>query len=124
MKKIILITLSISSLFFNCRQPIIIPVVGAVEGKIVNIHNEPINGAEVTITHIPASESSEAEERTISTTTDFEGKFILEDVWDEFRIDVEKSGFRLSKTVVTADQDFIRSSWKTFLVCMFPDTLN
>ena len=93
MKKIIFITISLATIFINCRKPNFLPMVGAVEGTVLNIHNEPIVGAEVKIIHVPASESTEAEERTISTTTDFEGKFLLEDIWDEFRIDVVKSGF-------------------------------
>lgn len=93
MKKIIFITIAFATIFINCRKPDFLPIVGTVEGTVLNIHNEPIVGAEVNIIHVPASESTEAEEQTISTTTDFEGKFLLEDVWDEFRIDVTKSGF-------------------------------
>ncbi len=94
MKKILIITIVIAAVFTSCREPILIPFVGAVEGTVVNIHDEPLQGVEVQITHVPASESSEAEEKTISTITDFDGRFLLDDVWDEFRINVIKAGFR------------------------------
>lgn len=98
MKKVIFIFTILSILSIGCRQPILIPTIGSVEGKVVDIHNQPLEGVEIEITHVPASDRSEASEEKIMTETDFEGNFTAEDVWDEFRIEVKKDGFRGQST--------------------------
>lgn len=93
MKNIIYIALALTTLFVGCRKPVLLPVVGEVEGTVLDIHGVPIVGAEIKIIHTPVSESSEPSEETIATTTDFEGNFSINEVWDDFRIDVKHPGF-------------------------------
>lgn len=93
MKKIIYIAIAVSVLFASCRKPVLIPAIGLVEGTVVDIHGSPVIGAEIKIKHTPGSEESEPSEETIATTTDFEGHFIIDEVWDDFRIDIKHPGF-------------------------------
>jgi len=88
MKNIIFLVFSILIFMTNCTEPVFLPMIGSVEGNIVNIHENPLNGVQVDLMHI-----AEQGEETLSTTTDFNGQYQFEEVFDAFRITVKAAGF-------------------------------
>lgn len=97
MKKILfLIMISIAGLFTSCEKPpVFIPVRGNISGAIFDNNGSPLKGAQIEANfEAPENNSGISPPSTIVASTNSEGAYELNEVWDQVSLSISQIGFQ------------------------------
>ncbi|MGD1895113.1 MAG: carboxypeptidase-like regulatory domain-containing protein [Cyclobacteriaceae bacterium] len=78
----------------SCDQIDFLPIKGTIEGIITDNNGVLLPGIDITATFEAPSESGQAQEEILTTTTDAEGYYRLTELWDEVSLSINNPGFR------------------------------